>query len=68
MAPSGRTVASAALIGTAALLFVPVFADAAAGIPAEGYGFGGQLETIFEYVPLLLAAAGVGALLAPLLR
>jgi len=68
MALSGRSLASAALLGLAAILFVPVFADAAAGFSYGTWQYGPQLATVFEYVPVLLVVAGVAILLLPAVR
>lgn len=68
MALSGRSLASAALIGIAAILFVPVFADAAAGFSYGTWQYGPQFATILEYIPVLLVVAGVAVLLLPALK
>lgn len=68
MALSGRSLASAALLGLAAILFVPVFADAAAGFSYGSWQYGPQLATVLEYIPVLLVVVGVAVLLMPVVK
>lgn len=68
MASSGRSIASAALLGVAVLLFVPVFADAGSAFSYGSWAYGPYVATVLEYLPLLLATTGVVILLTPILR
>jgi len=49
------------------LLFVPVFADAGSNFSYSSWTYGAQVATVLEYLPLLLAAAGLAVLLAPII-
>jgi len=68
MAPSGRSVASAALIGVALILFVPAFSQAADGFAGQGWVFAPYLGTVLEALPVLLVVAGAAVLLAQLFK
>lgn len=68
MATSGRSLASAVLIGVALLLFIPAFADAHAGFTFGSWEYGPQVKLVLKYIPTLLAVIGVAILAQPLLE
>lgn len=67
MAVNGRALVSAVLIAVALALFAPAFADAATGASFDDWKYGGEVQMVFEYVPLLLGAAALVILASPFL-
>ena len=58
MAHSGRSLATTALLGLSAVLFVRPLTQAVDGLSYTG-PYGGELSAVTEYAPLLLAFLAV---------
>lgn len=68
MTRTGQKVVSTLLLALAVVLFLPAFLDAPAELPDTGWQYAPFVELILENIPILLAAAAVLVLAAPLDR
>lgn len=66
MAPTGRSLTTVALFAVAAVLFVPVFYEAAAGFSYGSWKYGPYVQTALDALPILLGAGAILLLAGPI--